>query len=50
MYVDVIRIGQCRHHLVTAEEPGYQLEVSVEQIQMAGERRTSEHRAKQVGV
>ena len=41
-------VGQCRHHLVTVDEPGYQLEASVKQIQMAGERRTSGDRAEQI--
>ena len=28
-------VGQCRHHQVTVEEPGYQLEARVKQIHMA---------------
>ena len=44
----MLRVDQSRHCQVTVEKPGYQLEVSVEQIQMAGERRKSEHRTVQM--
>ena len=41
-YLLMLKVGHCKRHQVTVEEPRYQLEFSVEQIQMAGECRTSQ--------
>ena len=46
----MLQVGQCRHHQVTVEELGYLQEVSVEQIYMAEERHTSEHRTEQMNA